>query len=488
MSGNNDRPMDGDGAADEVAGSGSRASDAVGDEWTELGGDAGVAAQSGPAESSPAESGTQEFGPEEFGTDELQAVEYGDDEYSDDEYSDDEYSDDDYSDGEYSDDDYSDGEYGDGDQDGDDQDDGDQDGDQDGDAPAQRPRRARAWPIRAALGAVLIGALVAGGVIFVRGGFTDLGDVGASVIGESSGQDNDFTRSEVGDCLTWDTPGEPSEVACAEPHRFEVAGVLDTADYPTSEFSSTAAWPGPERFAAIRDENCEVMVRRYLGGGLDPQGRFAPGLMFPSKVEWERGVRSLRCGIEQPGTNGAKDLFSGRVATIDQSFTWPDGTCIGIDRETRQPSKNVVDCSESHAFQVTGSVDLSQRFGDRNSGKPWPSTEDQNDYLVKICPTQTDKFFGGAEAFRKTTLNVQPSKISEVSWLTGSRRAFCYVALPDRGGFATLVGDAREELLINGKIPVPRKQGPPGRSVGTPVPLPPGYTPDDAELPAPSGG
>lgn len=357
--------------------------------------------------------------------------------------------------------------------------------------PAAAGSRVPSHPIRLVLGAVLIGAVAAAGIMFANGSFSDLGDVGSSVIGENSVEANDFTRSAAGDCLTWaaDSPGEPTSADCAQPHRFEVAGVLDTSQIPTAEFSTAAPWPGVDRFAQIRDENCPVIVDRYLGGTLDPQGRFAPGLMFPSKAEWERGVRSLRCGIEQPGAAGVQDEFTGVVADVDQSFTWPDGTCIGIDRATRKATSAVVNCAEPHAFQVTGSVDLSQRFGGSKSGKPWPSVNDQNDYLRGICPTQTDKFFGGAQAFKATTLNVQWSAISEVSWLTGSRRIVCYAALPDRGGFATLVGDARgDALLINGRVPMAPRNDNPGRAAGNPVPLPPGYTPNDAELPAPAGG
>lgn len=350
--------------------------------------------------------------------------------------------------------------------------------------------RVRKNPLRLVLAAILIGGVAAGGALFATGGFDDLGEVGESVIGENAAVQNDFTRSEAGDCLTWnaETPGDVVAADCAKPHRFEVAGVLDTTSFPTGEFASTAPYPKPERFAEIRDENCGVIVSRYLGGGLDPQGRFAPGLMYPSQSEWQQGIRGLRCGVEQPGPGGVQAESTGRVRDVDQSFDWADGSCIGIDVKSRQPTGQVVNCAEPHAFQVTGSVDLSQRFGGRTSGKPWPSENDQNQYLGGICPTQTNRFFGGAEKFKKATLNVQPSVLSEVSWLTGSRRVFCYVALPDRGGFATLVGDAREDLLINGKVPNPPNEGPPGRSVGQPVPLPEGYSPSDRELPAPIGG
>lgn len=345
-------------------------------------------------------------------------------------------------------------------------------------------------PLRSVLVAVLIGAVVAGAVLFATGGFSGAGGVGSTEIGESGTVADDLSRSEPGDCLQWtvDPPSEATLVDCAEPHRFEVAGTLDTAAFPSSEFAADAQWPGKERFSSIRDENCPAVVDRYLAGGLDPAGRFGVGLMYPLRSQWERGARVLRCGIEQPGAKGVQEEFSGRVADVDQSIEWAPGTCVGIDQATREPTRAVVNCSEAHAFQTTGVVDLSQRFGARNSGKPWPNVQSQNDYLRKICPTQTNRFFGGADRFAATTLNVQWSTTAEVSWLTGSRRVVCYVGLPYRGGFANLVGDARQdELLINGRVPVPPAKGPPGRSVGTPVPLPPGYNADDREIPAPAG-
>lgn len=357
---------------------------------------------------------------------------------------------------------------------------------------AAPPARASASRLVAVLVAVLLGAVAAGSVIAWRGGFSESGGLGSTVIGEGgSYNETDFTRSQAGDCLTWtdDAAGTPTTVSCVESHRFEVAGTLDTTQFPGSEFGPNAPWPGPQRFAQVRDEQCGVVVDRYLNGGLDPQGRFAVGLMFPSQAQWDRGARVLRCGIEQPGPGGDQVEFTGRAADTDQSFAWPEGTCIGFDEATRKPTTQPVDCTQKpHAFQTTAVVDLSQRFGGRNSGKPWPAIAAQNEYLQTICPNRTNQFFGGEDKFKATTLNVQWSVISEVSWMNGSRRVVCYVALPDRGGFAKLVGDARQQLLINGKVPMPPEEGPPGRALPTPVPLPGGYTPSDQEQSAPGGG
>lgn len=361
--------------------------------------------------------------------------------------------------------------------------------------PASGTSRARAHiaehPVRVVLIGVVIGAIAMAVAAFTLGWFSNAGNVGGTDIGESERLAQDaFTQSVAGDCLDWPEgkPGSPAKVDCTAKHRFEVAGPIDGSVLPGAEFGPSATWPGADRFASIRNEQCPVIVSEYLGGKLDPQGRFSVGLMFPSQVQWDKGARQLRCGLEQPGKNGAQTQFVGRVADLDQSFDWPPGTCIGIDATTRTPTSTPVNCTEQHAFQTTGIVDLGARFGPRLSGKPWPGIDEQNKFLTSICPGQTNRFLGGKDKFDKTTLNVQWSTISEVSWLAGSRRVLCYVGLPDRGGFATLVGDARSTLLVNGKLPVPPPAAPPGRALPTPVPNAPGIQPNPQEMPAPAGG
>ncbi|MFT4397139.1 septum formation family protein [Gordonia lacunae] len=356
----------------------------------------------------------------------------------------------------------------------------------------RRPGKSARNPVFVILGAIVVGALVAGGIAFAMGVFDDSGSVGGSNIGEGERlTENAFTKSVAGDCLDWPAgnPGQPVDVPCEQKHRFEVAGAIDTALIPGAEFGEDALWPGAERFATIRDEQCPVMVDQYLDGRLDPQGRFAVGMMYPSQAQWDKGARQLRCGVQENGADGAPVQFSGRVADQNQSYVWPEGTCVGIDTETRAPTGFAVNCAEPHAFQTTGIVDLSVRFGDRMSNKPWPPTGAQNSYLGSICPVQAERFVGGRKPLDATTLNVQWSVLSEPSWLAGSRKVVCYLGLPDkRGGFATLVGDAKGgALLINGRAPVAPPEAPPGRALPTPVPLPPGIAPNPDEAPAPAG-
>ncbi|MFT4044739.1 MAG: septum formation family protein [Gordonia sp. (in: high G+C Gram-positive bacteria)] len=348
------------------------------------------------------------------------------------------------------------------------------------------------YRMRIVLAAVVIGAIVAGGIAFATGVVKDNGSIGDTDIGVNERlAENAFTRSVAGDCLSWPAghPGQPATTTCAQPHRFEVAAALNTAALPAAEFGDSAPWPGARRFASIRDARCPALVSRYLAGKLDPQGRFSVGMMFPSQEQWEKGARQLRCGLQQTGSDGEPALFIGRVVDNDQSFAWSPATCIGIDTTTRQPTvpATVVGCSKPHAFQTTGIVNLAAHFGTRTSGKPWPKETEQNAFLATICPMQAQRFLGGKRRLAATTLNVAWSVLSKPSWLAGSRKVVCYLGLSDHGGFATLVGDARSTLLINGKLPVPPPQAPPGRVLPTPVPLPAGIAPNPAEVPAPVG-
>ncbi|MFT3901413.1 MAG: septum formation family protein [Gordonia sp. (in: high G+C Gram-positive bacteria)] len=363
------------------------------------------------------------------------------------------------------------------------------------DAKAEPGRIAR-WrtaavthPLRVVLSAGVIGAVAIMIGAFVMGVGNSAGRAGNTKIGTGQRVAQDaFTTSAPGDCLEWPDgkPGTPTKVDCGEPHKFEVAAAVDGKVLPGGEFSADAKWPGPERFAALRVEHCPVLVSSYLNGRYDPQGRFVPNLMFPSEAQWDHGQRDLRCGLVQQGTGGHEIDIVGKVADLDQSPEWPPGTCIGIDVRSRQPTFPV-NCAEPHAFQTTGIIDMSARFGNRTSGKPWPGVDAQNKFLTPICPVQAHRFMVGKRNFDKTTLNIQWSTVSEIGWLAGSRKAVCYMGLPFKGGFATLVGDARRGLLINGKIPTPPPAAPPGRALPTPVPLPPGYQPNPAEEPAPAG-
>lgn len=417
-------------------------------------------------------------------------------------------------------------------------------------APASAAPRGLGWlrshPLRTVLGAVVLGALAAAAIVAAVGGFSDGGTIATSQIGdkERGPESNAFNRSTPGTCLTWprNDPGRPTAIGCGGEHYFEVAGVVDastitvaqfaaaqssaaqssaaqssaapssaapsgaaTASTPrpattapsasgpstsvaptSSAFGDDAPWPTTAQFGALRAEFCTGQVEAYLQGKFDPDGRFSVGMLFPSKRQWDAGERTLRCGLQLTDSTGAVVGFLGRVADQDQSLQWPAGTCIGIDLQTRQPT-DPVSCAEQHAFEVSAVVGLGQQFGAAGSNRPWPDTAAQNQFLEGTCPQLTDTYLGGRQKFTDTTLNVQWSTLTKASWDAGSRTVVCYVGLPDQGGFATLVGSAKGNLLINGRVPTPPASEPPGRLNPTPVPLPQGISPNPTEVPAPIG-
>ncbi len=342
--------------------------------------------------------------------------------------------------------------------------------------PTKAPRTMSATTTRRALAAVAIGAVVAAIATFaIAGGFersenlpTHSGDPGpqatASVEGEA------FASAIAGDCLDWTPSNDPKEdrkdvakVDCSEEHRFEVAAPLDLSVYPGAEFGPGSRYPGALRFAELRDEHCMPAVETYLGSRFDPYGKFSVGLMFPSEAGWTAGERTLRCGLQFSGTAGTLLPFSGRVAEQDQSNVWDPGTCIGINQNV---PTDPVDCVQPHAYEVISVVDLGTQFPGS-----MPSVEDQDKYLEGVCTQASNEFLGSADALRNKTLTLFWDNLELDSWLAGSRRINCSVGKEtDTGGFSTITGSAKGDILINGAAPVPPPPTPEGRSMPTPLP------------------
>ena len=301
------------------------------------------------------------------------------------------------------------------------------------DAPAGRASRWRSTlvthPLRVILVAGVVGS-VALATAYASGFIEGSGRVGGTKIGVGERVARDaFTQSTAGDCLREQgKPGAPTKVECSEPHRFEVAAAVDGRIVPV------ASSPGCE--VARAGEVLRHPLRAVPGPGrglsrwpLRPAGplRAQPHLPVGGPVETGSARHALRS--DRAGVGGTEMEVVGRVAELDQSQQWQPGTCIGIDPVTHQPTFPV-NCAEPHAFQTTGLIDMSARFGARTSGKPWPGIEEQNKFLTPICPVQAHRFMGGKNKFDKTTLNIQWSTVSEIGWLAGSRKAVCYMGLP----------------------------------------------------------
>lgn len=351
---------------------------------------------------------------------------------------------------------------------------------------SQRPGRLRlqaASTRRALLLTALGGLLIAGAVtalpVSTRSALAGYG------VGEGSGfgSNSAFANAKAGDCLTWpdDSPDAATIVDCTADHRFEVAESVDMRAYPGSEFAADAAPPTPARIQQISLEQCAPAVERYLGDKFDPNSRFGVSLLWAGDKAWKHsGERRMLCGLQLPGPNNQQMLFKGKVADVDQSKVWPAGTCLGIDPSTSQPNDVPVDCSAPHAMEVTGIVNLAERFPGG-----LPPEADQDAFIKEVCNRMTDGYLAPVQ-LRDTTLTLIYSTVALPSWTAGSRQITCSIgATLGNGGWATLINTAKGPLLVNGQPPIPPPPIPEGRLDIPLPPLPPGFTPPAAVNPVP---
>jgi predicted heme/steroid binding protein len=316
-----------------------------------------------------------------------------------------------------------------------------------------------------ALGALLIAGIVTAAPIGERG---PLGRYAAAE-GLRPAANPTFADATPGSCITWpdNSPDTAAVVDCNDDHRFEVAESIDLRTYPGTEYGPDAAPPSPARIQQISAEQCEPAVKRYLAAKYDPNSRFSISLLWPGDKAWQQsGERRMLCGLQLPGPANQQIVFKGRVADLDQSKIWPTGTCLGIEPSTNQPNDAPVDCSAPHAMEVTGTVNLAEKFPD-----VLPTEADQDAFIKGVCNQLTDAYLAPTQ-LRDTTLTLIYSTVSLPSWNAGSRQVSCNIgATLGNGGWATLINTAKGPILINGQPPIPPPSIPEGRLN---LPLPPG--------------
>jgi Septum formation len=317
--------------------------------------------------------------------------------------------------------------------------------------PAQQSRsHSRIPSVRQLLITALSGLLVAGivAVLQIRdddagrrpSGPVDPGVHRATVV---------FGNAKAGDCLTWpdNQPDQPSFVLCRDDHLFEVAAAVDMDNF---------------------QEPCQLTVQRYLGRRYDPDGKFTAGVLWPGDGTGpESPERRLLCGLQLLGPDGRPIPFKGKVADADQSKTWAPGTCLSLDEATGRPTDIPVDCAGPHAAEVTGTVNLADRFGDSP-----PEVADQDAFLSDACTRITDTYLAPT-TLADTGLSVHYNVISPASWSAGSRQVSCRIGVtrPDRS-WAASTGSAKGP-----STPVP---------AATPSPVPATSEPKTVSTPAPA--
>jgi Septum formation len=348
--------------------------------------------------------------------------------------------------------------------------------------PAEQPLASSRWPralqatatrralLLTALGGLLIAGLVTAIPAVGTGPGRLAGYIGSNPVPSTGAKtDATFSRATSGDCLTWpdSTPEGASIVNCSDDHRFEVAENIDMRTFPGSEYGPNAAPPSAARIQQISQEQCEAAVHRYLGTKFDPNSKFTVSMLWSGDRAWRQaGERRMLCGLQLPGPNNEQSVFKGKVADIDQSKVWPAGTCLGIDSTTNQPVDVPVDCAAPHAMEVTGTVNLGEKFP-----TGLPAEPEQDGFIKDSCTRMTDAYLAPIK-LRTTTLTLIYSTLSLPSWSAGSREVACSIgATLGNGGWATLVNSAKGPLLINGQPPVPPPDIPEERLTLPPIPL-----------------
>ncbi|MGE2837246.1 septum formation family protein [Mycobacterium sp. SMC-4] len=331
-------------------------------------------------------------------------------------------------------------------------------------------RSLQAEATRRALLLTALGGLLIAGVITALPQTDPASGLTANSISLGSRGNATFDHAKSGDCLNWSdgTPDSAQIVDCAGEHRFEVAASVDMRTFPGSEYGPEAEPPTPARIQQISQEQCTAAVKRYLGPRFDPNSRFTVSMLWSGDKAWRQsGERRMLCGLQLPGPNNQQLPFSGRVADVDQSKVWPPGTCLGIDPGTNQPTDIPVDCAAPHAMEVTGAVNLAERFPDALPPEP-----EQDTYIKDTCTKLTDAYLAPIP-LRNTTLTLIYSTISLPSWAAGSKQVSCSIgATLGNGGWSTLLNSAKGPLLINGQPPVPPPDIPAERLNLPPIPMP----------------
>lgn len=339
----------------------------------------------------------------------------------------------------------------------------------------EHPARERWWQSLAAASTRRALLLTALGALLIAGLITALPQSGGSnsapgAIALGPRGNDTFNHVKRGDCLNW--PGRNPDAAhivdCKDNHRFEVAQAVDMRTFPGSEYGPGAPPPSVDRIKQISQEQCTPSVRSYLGPKYDPNGKYTIGLLWSGEKAWKQsGERRMLCGLQLLGPGDGQLESAGRVADVDQSKVWPAGTCLGIDAATNQPTDVPVDCAAPHAMEVTGAVNLAEKFPGG-----LPSEGDQDNFIKDACTAQTDAYLAPVQ-LRTTTLALSYSTISLPSWSAGSHQVSCSIgATLGNGGWSTLVNSAKGPLMINGQPPVAPPDIPEERLNMPPIPMP----------------
>ena len=280
----------------------------------------------------------------------------------------------------------------------------------------------------------------------------------------------------VGRCLDWaaDDGADVHTVDCAQPHLFESVGPLSLGGL----FGPAAAFPSESAWLSMVKEKCTPLASTFLDGRYDPFGRFIVGALKPSQPGWRNGDRALHCGLQVVARSGELYRVNGGARDQDQADVHQPGTCLGIDGvDVGDP----VDCSQPHAVEVVGVLDLAGPFPEAD----YPDENKQDEAAGPACTKLAEDYAGGPNVVAEKKLTVYWDSLRQESWRAGTRRVDCKLGalLPDKSGFAPVTGGVRGAVSI-GDTPAP--PAPATASPGAPAKSPPPTVPSQSGGPVPS--
>jgi putative regulator of septum formation len=252
-----------------------------------------------------------------------------------------------------------------------------------------------------------------------------------------------FSNAGTGTCLGWppDAPDKPSFVQCRSDHMFEVAKPVSMTGF---------------------GEPCQLAVREYLGTHYDPSSRFTISVLWAGDENGPgTGGENLLCGLQLLGPGGKPVPFTGRIADLDQSKTWPTGTCLGLDSANRSTDLPV-DCATPHGLEVTGAVNLAERFP-----TGIPSDADQRAFINEACTRMADGYLAPT-TLAKSGLVLGYEPVSPASWIAGSKQVSCSVGRPAEQGWIPATASVRTKSPAD--LPPPPAAPPPSPPQAPPPP------------------
>ena len=243
--------------------------------------------------------------------------------------------------------------------------------------------------------------------------------------------------SPAGTCLDWpnDAPQNMRRVQCDKPHTFEVTENVNIG----GDYAASAPAPSDQDWQQIVTEKCTTVGAKYVGGTLDPYGKYTVGALKPTADQWREGDRKLRCGLQRVTPSGKRLLATtGTAAKQDQSNVHDPGTCFALVNKTEVGDP--VDCTKEHSYEVVGNVDLSETFPGE-----YPSEDQQREKTVDLCPPVAAQYTGNRD-LAALTLSLYSDTLKTESWAAGSRKVNCKVgALEPDGSLRPVRGSVKAQ-------------------------------------------